>query len=66
MRFWHKGDAITQMHLLSIPADTPAGKYELRLGLYNPETSQRLLLVNGYAGRSADDYVVLGAIEVTR
>jgi hypothetical protein len=38
----------------------------LRLGLYNPETSQRLLLVNGYAGRPADDYVVLGTIEVTR
>jgi 4-amino-4-deoxy-L-arabinose transferase-like glycosyltransferase len=66
MQFWHKGDAITQMHLLKIPADTLVGEYELRLGVYNPKTGQRLLLVNGYSGRPADDYVVLGTIEVTR
>jgi 4-amino-4-deoxy-L-arabinose transferase-like glycosyltransferase len=66
MQFWRGGDAITQIHLLKVTVDALPGEYELRLGLYNPETSQRLTLVNGYSDRPAADYVVLGAIEVTR
>jgi 4-amino-4-deoxy-L-arabinose transferase-like glycosyltransferase len=65
MRFWRARDAITQMHLLDIPADTPANTYELRLGLYDPETSQRLLQTGDYRG-PADDYIVLATIQVTR
>jgi 4-amino-4-deoxy-L-arabinose transferase-like glycosyltransferase len=65
MQFWRKGDAITQIHLLKIPVDALPGKYELRLGLYNPVTGQRILQTGSYRG-PADDYIVLGAIEVTR
>jgi 4-amino-4-deoxy-L-arabinose transferase-like glycosyltransferase len=65
MQFWRKGDAIFQFHPLQIPADTSAGQYELRLGLYNPQTGQRILRTDDYRGPS-DDYIVLGAIEVTR
>ena len=41
------GDIITQNITLSPPADTPAGDYFLRVGLYSPQTGQRFPLADG-------------------
>ncbi len=64
-RFWRAGDWIAQQHVLSITNDTPAGVYELRLGLYDPNTGQRVLQVDYNHTQPPSDQVVLGTIEVT-
>jgi 4-amino-4-deoxy-L-arabinose transferase-like glycosyltransferase len=65
-RFWSYGDRLFQLHELLVPADTPPGKYELRLGLYDPTTNARISQANRPATEPASDHVVLGTIEVTR
>ena len=64
--FWSYGDRLFQLHKLLIPADTPPGKYELWLGLYDPTTNARISQTNRPATEPASDHVVLGTIEVTR
>ncbi len=47
---WRAGETITDRHGLWLPAGTPAGdrrEYQLQVGLYQPETGQRLLLATG-------------------
>jgi hypothetical protein len=65
-RFWQAGDWIAQQHVLSITTDTPAGVYELRLGLYDPATGQRILQTDYNHTQPLSDYLVLGTLEVTR
>ncbi len=65
-RFWQAGDWIAQQHVLSIANDIPAGDYELRLGLYDPNTGQRILQTDYNQTRPPSEYVVLGSVEVTR
>jgi hypothetical protein len=38
---WRDNQLLLQVQRLAIPADTPADEYELRHGLYDPETLQR-------------------------
>ncbi len=64
-RFWRVSDSIFQTHKLSIPADTPPGKYEVRIGLYNPITGERVLQTNIDHSEPVQDYYVLGTIKVT-
>jgi 4-amino-4-deoxy-L-arabinose transferase-like glycosyltransferase len=63
--YWQPGDYITQIHTLSIPADTPPGKYELWIGLYDPTTGKRMLQTDQRDSESRSDHIVLGIIEVT-
>lgn len=65
-KFWRTGDWIAQQHVLSITSDTPAGAYELWLGLYDPNTGQRVLQTDYNRTQPPSDHVVLGTIEVTR
>jgi 4-amino-4-deoxy-L-arabinose transferase-like glycosyltransferase len=65
-RFWSYGDRLFQLHRLVIPANTPPGKYEVWLGLYNPTTGERILQTDRPVTEPASDHVVLGTIEVTR
>jgi hypothetical protein len=51
---------------LSIANDTPAGVYELRLGLYDPNTGQRILQTDYNRTQPPSDQLVLGTIEITR
>ncbi|MBN1955225.1 MAG: glycosyltransferase family 39 protein [Anaerolineae bacterium] len=40
--FWDVGEVVTDVRVLSIPADLPAGDYSLLAGMYLLETGQRL------------------------
>ncbi|HEY4720749.1 MAG TPA: hypothetical protein VII92_02800, partial [Anaerolineae bacterium] len=64
-KFWRAGDWIAQRHILPIPADTPAGKYELQIGLYNPDTGQRVLQTDYAHTEPPGDHYVLGIVQVT-
>jgi hypothetical protein len=65
-QFWHPYDWIGQQHRLTVPLDTPAGQYEVRVGLYDPVTGQRMLQTDYNHTYSPTDYYRLGTIEVTR
>ncbi len=39
---WAKGEYVLDTHRLSLPADLPPGKYRLIVGMYRPETGDRL------------------------
>jgi hypothetical protein len=47
---WEAGSSGTTLHHLSIPAGTPPGLYDLRVGVYELESGERLPLVNAEAG----------------
>lgn len=44
---WRTEDILLHTHSISLPADLPAGQYQLRAGLYHPETNNRWLRDNG-------------------
>ena len=41
---WSPGEIILDPHILHFPSDLEPGRYTLRVGLYDPETGQRLLV----------------------
>ncbi len=47
---WRAGDFIAQTHDITLPADAPPGPYTLRIGIYDPQTSIRLTVVNPPGG----------------
>jgi hypothetical protein len=50
---------------LLVPEGTPAGEYELLMGLYDAATGQRLSArVRGGRGRVLDDALVVGTVVV--
>ncbi len=60
---WGAGEEITDHHGLALPADIPAGEYDLTLGLYDATTGERLPLTTS-AQDSPADRVVVGRIAV--
>jgi hypothetical protein len=49
---WDPGEIVLDTHSIRLPPDLEPGQYTLRIGLYEPETGQRLPVVN-----EAQDYV---------
>ena len=39
---WRQGEVIIDWHWLELPPDVPADTYEIRVGMYQPQTGQRL------------------------
>jgi hypothetical protein len=62
---WKAGEEITDHHGLALPADIPAGEYDLTLGLYDATTGERLPVAT-VERETPTDGVVLGSILVTR
>jgi hypothetical protein len=56
---WQPGEVIEDRHGLSLPADLPAGDYQLIVGLYLPKNGQRLTTGDGQS------FVSLGSVRVT-
>jgi hypothetical protein len=55
---WLPGQAILDRHDLPLPAETPPGSYQVRLGLYNEASGVRLLVADA-EGAPVDDQVLL-------
>jgi hypothetical protein len=44
---WRAGERVIDMHEIPLPPDLPSGQYSLRVGWYDWQTQERLLLANG-------------------
>jgi hypothetical protein len=53
---WVSGETIADEYAIPIPADAPVGEYQIEIGMYNPNTGQRLLVCSS---ESCDDDKVL-------
>jgi len=60
---WRQGEVIVDTHHLAIPADLANGSYDLWIGLYDPDTFQRLPAAVGTRSE-ADGRVLLERIQV--
>jgi 4-amino-4-deoxy-L-arabinose transferase-like glycosyltransferase len=49
---WETGETVKDLHQIEIPADLPAGRYRLQIGMYDLETLDRLA-VTGQADKDA-------------
>lgn len=60
---WDAGEVIADLHTISLPADLPAGEYQVAVGLYDPMTGQRVG-VAGENGRIVGDQVTISGLAV--
>ena len=60
---WRPGQLIADHYALAIKPDTPPGEYALVVGMYQPDTGRRLVVLD-QAGAPAADFVQLAAIAV--
>jgi hypothetical protein len=56
------GDRFAQVHIVPINPDTPAGRYQMQLGLYRPDTLERLPIIA--ADGQLADRVFVGAVTI--
>jgi 4-amino-4-deoxy-L-arabinose transferase-like glycosyltransferase len=62
---WKPGDIVRERYVLALPGSLPAGKYQVRLGWFDPERGPRLAILNpGPADR--DDRAVAAELDVPR
>ena len=60
---WDAGEVIADLHTLSLGPDLPAGEYRLAIGLYDPETGERVGIVDGN-GQITEDRLIISGLAV--
>lgn len=60
---WLPGQVLLDSHYLTLPANLPAGEYQVRVGLYAESNGQRLPVLNEQ-GAAADDQVLLQRVAI--
>ena len=60
---WDADEVIADLHTISLGPDLPAGEYRLAIGLYDPETGQRVHTVDEN-GKMAGDRVIISGLVV--
>ena len=58
---WPAGAVIQEVTWMELPVDLPAGQYHLYVGLYRPDTLERVALTNDSSGENA---LILGPVTV--
>ncbi len=61
---WTPGDWVETVHPLWLPPNLPAGRYELRVGLYQPEQQGRRQYTRTANGDPLNTFAVLGILEI--
>jgi 4-amino-4-deoxy-L-arabinose transferase-like glycosyltransferase len=62
--YWEAGEQIVDIHSLPVPAGVTEGVYALGVGLYLPQTLQRLPAYDARGTRLPSDVAVLGPLDV--
>lgn len=60
---WLPGEVVTDVHLISLPGEIEPGWVTVAVGLYLPETAERLLLSSNGEGQG-EDRLILTEIEI--
>ena len=60
---WDAGETISDPHTISLRPDLPPGEYRLAIGLYDPETGQRLGTIEE-DGKAEGDHVTISGLAV--
>ena len=60
---WDADEFIADLHTLSIAPDLPAGEYTVAIGLYDPQTGQRLPIID-QNGKVTGDLVIISGLVV--
>lgn len=58
---WATGEIVADPVRVPLPSELPNGPFEIRLGMYRPDTGQRLPVLDD-RGQPVDDKIVLGRI----
>jgi hypothetical protein len=61
---WEKGEILADRYFVPIGSDVPAGRYQLTVGLYDPQTGERLATFGSGGERLAQDRILLERVEV--
>jgi hypothetical protein len=61
---WHPGEVLRDSQLLELPAKLPSGSYQLVMGLYHPQTLDRLEIVENGLRDVADNLLFLQIIKL--
>lgn len=61
---WESGEVLADPYVLNVDATAPAGEYVVTVGMYDPETADRLAAFDADDNRLPDDRIVLETIEV--
>jgi hypothetical protein len=61
---WEPGHTLADTRLVALPPDLPAGRYDVRLGFYDPNTGARLTAWKPDGSLWPDDAVVLEGVVV--
>jgi hypothetical protein len=61
---WRSGEVLQDEHLLELLEELPAGDYHLYVGLYDPESAQRLPIIFGDE-QQPEDRLLLQTIRVS-
>ena len=59
---WDAGEVIADLHTLSLAPDLPAGEYRIAVGLYDPETGQRLQTIDESGTVTGDLAMISGLV----
>jgi hypothetical protein len=62
MTIWQPRQNVVDRIAILLPVDLPPGEYEIRLGIYHPESGLRLPVLS--AAEAGPDYVLLGRVTV--
>jgi hypothetical protein len=62
--FWEPGQVVKDRYEMTLSSDTPAGEYQIEVGLYLASTGDRLPVLDD-AGQVRDNRVLLGTMRVT-
>ena len=57
---WQAGEGIVDEHLVPLPADLPAGRYWIKIGMYDSVSQARLPIVAPDPGSVSDNILQLG------
>ncbi len=60
---WRAEEVIVDPYEMTLPLNAPAGTYTLEIGLYDPISSARLLVLDG-AGSAVADHLILSELIV--
>ncbi len=61
---WAPGAFIYDGHVVRVPGSIGPGSYELRVGMYEPESGRRLQVVDGGAATTHPDAIVVAQCEI--